>query len=341
MKNGQRNRMKRMGIAVVCIGMIGSGGLVQAMNTAKPLRTGKVMPEMRALLDVPASKIKKMPLGENDQITPVTLPDFQVGKAEVTGALWSDVYNWAIQNGYRFANTGGNVGTDKPVTGVSWYDAIVWANAYTEFTNKQWSTKLVPVYQSKGLLGFNQQVLKDATDENALNEAKVVLSKEKKKRGFQLLTEMQWELVARWNGTKKPTKGSLAKEAISTEGKDGRLYYWTPGDYAIGANENMENRKETARVAWYGQTSAKTVCTKSTNVLGICDMSGNVWEWLFTSPYNFPEYRVIRGGSWRSTDINIVVSYSGEKSFDGRIPRNNRRDSGFGFRVARMDCICR
>jgi hypothetical protein len=156
MKNGQRNRMKRMGIAIVCVGMVGSGGLVQAMNTAKPvkyvnpsvkpLKTGTITPVMTTMIRVAASKMLKVPLGVFDKTREVNLPDFEIGKTEVTGALWSKVYNWAIMKGYTFEYEGTNVGTGKPVTRVSWYDVIVWTNAYSEIEG------LVPVYR-----GGNEQ----------------------------------------------------------------------------------------------------------------------------------------------------------------------------------------
>lgn len=103
-----------------------------------------------------------------------------------------------------------------------------------------------------------------------------------------------------------------------------------------------------SEVAWYGQIQpsdqdrtvlkegTKEVCIKKTNGYGLCDMSGNVAEWVwdwydedfyassslydpkgpeFASPtYGLPafadelELRVIRGGSWFSTKEGLRVS---------------------------------
>ena len=354
MKNGKMEKettMKRMAIAVVCVGMIGSGGLVQAKPVIKPLPKGKITLEMTRMIDVPASKITILPVeiavqspsveknkrqelytqpSETEySINPegflnnhkgirfeyrekkVNLPDFQIGQAEVTWALWSDVYNWATKNGYKFANTGTNVGIDKPVKDISWYDAIVWMNAYSEKSNK------VPVY-----LAGNKSVLKDAENEGAFDN--MVLRVVTKGNGYRLPTETEWTIAARFNGTKKPANPALAK--LFTKGKDGKTYYWIPENHASGATKNVDDNKETARVAWFGQKSVQKICKKAKNALNICDMSGNVWEWQFTSTDG--KERGIRGGSWNNDSSEMDVSY-----VYGRIPSDNY--TGIGFRLAR------
>lgn len=320
MKNGQRNRMKRMAIAIVCVGMVGSGGLAQAMNTAKHvnhsvkrLKTGKITPVMTTMIRVPASNIIEVPLGVFDNHKKVKLPDFEIGKAEVTGALWSKVYNWAIQKGYTFQYEGTNVGTGKPVTRVSWYDVIVWTNAYSE---KQ---GLVPVYR-----GEADKVLKNAN----WNES--YQARAGKYNGYQLPTMEQSEIAARFLGTTKPTKGALATEAKRTKGKGNKYYYWTPADYASGAIGNVMNNSETRKVAWFDQKTEQTVCTKSSNFLKICDMSGNVAEWGWRTEAN-PSYDrevpVFGGGG--STDRSFLTVSNVYDHFA------SSRYAGVGFRVAR------
>lgn len=353
MNNGKSNMMKRTAIAAVCVGMIGSGGLVQAQKAKSSSKVPKKV-EIARMIDVPASKIASLPVEvavksttvpqNNSSKSPiytqpsqdnfsirlsdlsnnskgfsfkykevkVNLPDFQIGQAEVTWALWSDVYNWATKKGYKFANKGTNVGTDKPVTGISWYDAIVWTNAYSEKSVK------VPVY-----LGKNNKILKDATNGIAFNN--MVVRVVRKDNGYRLLTETEWTIAARWGGTKKPTDPALAK--LFTKGKDGKTYYWLPENHASGATKDVYNEKETARVAWFGQKSAQKICTKAKNVLNICDMSGSVWEWQLTSKDGI-QNQGVRGGSWSSIAAETEVSY-----VYSRAP--SYLNSDIGFRLAR------
>ena len=60
------------------------------------------------------------------------------------GCSFHTVYKWAVTNGYSFANEGetGPDETDfaeeekyRPVTMISWRDAIVWCNAYSQMSN--------------------------------------------------------------------------------------------------------------------------------------------------------------------------------------------------------------
>ena len=98
-------------------------------------------------------------------------------------------------------------------------------------------------------------------------------------------------------------------------------------------------------VAWYKENSGSAthgVGTKSPNELGICDMSGNVWEWCLDDWHDSyasapsdgsrggdgtgPGH-VFRGGGWYSYASYCRVAYRYDFLPDGRY-------SGIGFRVA-------
>ena len=51
---------------------------------------------------------------------------------EITKAQWDTVFNWALTNGYSFANAGSSAGTNHPVQTISWYDAAKWCNARSQ-----------------------------------------------------------------------------------------------------------------------------------------------------------------------------------------------------------------
>jgi uncharacterized repeat protein (TIGR02543 family) len=137
----------------------------------------------------------------------------------------------------------------------------------------------------------------------------------RKKTGkrYRLLTEAEWEYAAR---------GGQKSKGLKYAGSD-----------------NIDN------AGWHnGNAGGNThnVCQKAKNELGLCDMSGNVWEW--TSDWYDKNYykseinsnpkgpnsgndRVNRGGSWSSNAAGCRTSFRGA-DFPGL------RYSYLGFRVA-------
>ena len=158
--------------------------------------------------------------------------------------------------------------------------------------------------------------------------------------GCRLPTEAEWEYAARnkgqaikysWGNAKPAGKqgGNVADESARKKNPDWKIFEGYDDGYIF-----------TAPVASY-----------DANVLGLVDMTGNVWEWCFDW-YDPNEYksgtsdvslsdsprlnprgpasgtaRVIRGGSWNSDERNCRLSFRGWSS-----PGVKQVD--FGFRVA-------
>ena len=135
--------------------------------------------------------------------------------------------------------------------------------------------------------------------------------------GFRLPTEAEWEYAAR------------AGERYRYAGSDdlGTVAVW--------------NRYQSGKPAEQ-QRGTAPVGGKQPNAWGLCDMSGNVWEWCWDWFGRYPEgqdtdpagpptgsVRIGRGGSWRDTSQRYL-----------RVADRNRKDPtgryGFlGFRLAR------
>lgn len=294
----------------------------------------------------------------------VKLSPFKIAKYEVTYELWKKVYDWAIQNDYKFSGEGRKGGSfqdeyveanhsdNEPVTNVNWRDCVVWCNAYTVFKTGS-EENCIYTYQNKPI--------KDATYEDIF----MVLESNMNKKGYRLPTEAEWEFVARYQGQD------------STNAVDLGGFFYTRLDSASGAKKPIgfkelkyegvsptnkklweELRDESSRVAVYRKyfdgenyvevspkiEGTKPVGSKAPNYLGIYDMTGNVAEWLFdeyASPPQpgtevdpvkaglggFDDLRTIRGASWAGSAYHMILGY---RTGDTQ----GIKDDQLGFRLA-------
>lgn len=216
---------------------------------------------------------------------------FNNGTSDVTiSSFYIDKYE-LTQAGYQAvmgANpaSGYGVGATYPVYSVSWFNAIEYCN------RRSLQEGLTPCY-SYSTYGTNPVNWPVGWNTNNANHTNVSCSWTA--NGYRLPTEMEWMFAA---------KGGNQTPASS---------------YPTYSGSNDINA-----VAWYSGNSGSithTVGGLSPNQLGLYDMSGNVWDWVWDIYGSYPSgsqtdphgaasgtYRVWRGGGFDSVVDYCTVS---------------------------------
>ncbi|AEF86402.1 probable extracellular nuclease [Treponema primitia ZAS-2] len=240
------------------------------------------------------------PFANASPTTPVTVKTFMMGTTEVSYELW-----WTVMQrsdpGYNFGTNyqeGSRSGASKrdptsrryePVTNISWADALVWCNAYSELTGRMPAYRYSETY-SVDIRKRGQTVQSSST---VSSPSDVVLNAYY--NGYRLPTEAEWEYAAR---------GGLGAASWN--------YDW-PGASLV------------ADLAWYAANAGYThpVAQKTANSLGLYDMAGNVAEWCWDGyTGSSDDNRVLRGGYYNSTADGLKVSARDSDHFKTTPPTN-------------------
>ncbi len=168
---------------------------------------------------------------------------------------------------------------------------------------------------------------------------------------FEAVAFCRWLSDALGYEVRLPTEREWEKAA---RGTDGREYPW--GD---GYVEGRANIDETDRFGLWsqlngfvkgrhfvGQTNAAGIYPDGATPSGICDLSGNVWEWTATGHGSEhdeePEHvdrmsgRVVRGGSWLSPSDSASAAFR-----DWSFPDSHDNDVGVRLAVSALISVSR
>jgi formylglycine-generating enzyme required for sulfatase activity len=141
-------------------------------------------------------------------------------------------------------------------------------------------------------------------------------------RGDHPMNCVKWygaDEFCRWVGGRLPTEDEWYAEASANKTRE---YPW--GNEQATCNYAVMDQGGNG----CGRGSTWLVCSKpaGNSVSGLCDMSGNVWEWTSTQEGSA---RVLRGGSWGNDDPDYLRA-------SGRVWYNpDYRYYYFGFRCVR------
>ena len=222
------------------------------------------------------------PISPVTPIRDVTVSGFYMSRFQVTQGELYDVMGTRPSLFTGETDWSGNPVTginwrNLPVEQVSWYDALVFSNRLSI------ARGLTPAYSIGGSTNPDDWGPVPTSWNTTWNAVTIVAGS----TGYRLPTEAQWEFAAR-------------------------------GGIVCNGNYTFSGSNTADEVAWYGywdggNSGGRTheVGTRQPNALGLYDMSGNVWEWVWDWFGTYPDYpetdptgassgfnRVLRGGSW-------------------------------------------
>ncbi|MBU1413386.1 formylglycine-generating enzyme family protein [Myxococcota bacterium] len=241
---------------------------------------------------------------DDDPANLSTVSGFLMSRSEITR------WQYLMVVGHDPTDETYSSGPGDPVQNVTWIEAAIFCNRLSREEGRD------PVYELDN--PYNTRVM--SVDHSA--------------DGYRLPTEMEWMWAAMGADTAAHGEVNLTGHLAPFSGSDGDN---APGDCAVFgyAFPEEEGRTTTNRT--------NPACSRLPNELGLCDLSGNVWEWTGDGFFDWPAgpltdyclnnvlgiaFRVIKGGHWANPAHSLAISFRVDA-------REIDRSYGVGFRVVR------
>lgn len=228
----------------------------------------------------------------------VLINNSYIAETEVTEELWYTVLNWAVKHkAYIFSkNYLKNTNYTKyPINNITWRDALVFSNAFTEWYNEHNSNNEI-----LSMVYYKDKEYKYPIKEVSLDE----------------FIDLK--------------KGSIDNPYLKKNADGFRLIYLKEWEY-ININK-FNNNRSASFFAWFIYNSSNTiqeVKSLASNKYGLYDIYGNIAEFLFDW---HPEYygleKILVGGSFNSsledlTTISFLSPNTRLHNVGFRIAKNN------------------
>jgi formylglycine-generating enzyme required for sulfatase activity len=219
---------------------------------------------------------------EERPVRTVIVSAFYIDRFEVTKGLWDEVASWASSHGYDIGpGSASGTGPAHPVTSVSWYEAVKWANARSE------KEGLTPCYYADAAL---RSVYRTGQVEVPNDGVKWTAN------GYRLPTEAEWEKAARG-------------EAVA------RRYPWGDTDTIDASRANYDGSNGGTTLVGRYPANGYGLYDMAGNVWEWC------WDWYGSDlpggvdprgPASGSD-RAIRGGSWSyfADDCRVALRNGG------------------------------
>ncbi len=240
-------------------------------------------------VSMPLVRVQGGTLPEGSELAGQVVGDFSMGRTEVTWGEWKAVRDWAATQGYDLAGVGGTY----PENGADNLPVVnvSWYDVVKWCNARSEKEGKTAVYQANGGVYRSGEFGYDGSSAVTMTVGA---------NGYRLPLEKEWEWAARGG--------------VSSKG------YTYSGGNVVG------------EVAWLDENSGgvtKAVGGKKANELGLSDMSGNVWEWVW-DVNDGTSGRRVRGGSWYDADApRAEVSHRRDDIYYPDFRLND-----YGFRVA-------